>query len=177
MNIRISLIPFRHSQLWMVWRVLNLTTSCSHYTMYCCFKKKLSTNAFLSNVIVFLSYLMLWDMRIQQCVSQLWNCACICWFLFKEVFRITSVSTSCMCFRFSFSINQLLGCYHSHMSQVGLVDALQASLKSPTSALRLKVAALLRIFINSKDRDVISLVLASGCNRLFPHVIIFLSCI
>jgi hypothetical protein len=64
------------------------------------------------------------------------------------------------------------------MSQVGLVDALQASLKSPTSALRLKVAALLRIFINSKDRDVISLVLASGCNRLFPHVIIiFLSCI
>ena len=51
------------------------------------------------------------------------------------------------------------------------MDALQASLKSPTPALRLKVAALLRIFISSKDRDVISLVLASGCNRLFPHVI------
>ena len=52
------------------------------------------------------------------------------------------------------------------------MDALQASLKTPTLAVRLKVASLLRIFISSKDREVISLVLAAGCNRLFPDVMV-----
>lgn len=55
---------------------------------------------------------------------------------------------------------------------MGLVDALQASLQAPTPAVRLKVAALLRVLISSKDRDIISLVLASGCGRLFSKVII-----
>jgi hypothetical protein len=55
--------------------------------------------------------------------------------------------------------------------QVGLVDALDASLKTATPSIRLKVAALLRIFISSKHPDVISLVLALGCSRLFAHVI------
>ena len=54
------------------------------------------------------------------------------------------------------------------------MDALQASLQAPTPAVRLKVAALLRILISSKDRDVISLVLASGCNRLFSQVLMLL---
>jgi hypothetical protein len=55
--------------------------------------------------------------------------------------------------------------------QVGLIDALQGSLHAPTPAIRLKVAALLRVLISSKDRDIICLVLASGCNRLFPQVL------
>ncbi len=54
------------------------------------------------------------------------------------------------------------------------MDALQASLRTPTPAIRLKVAALLRTLICSKDREVISLALASGCNRLFPQVTLFL---
>jgi hypothetical protein len=68
----------------------------------------------------------------------------------------------------SASLNFVISKIQIH--QVGLVDALQASLQAPTPAVRLKVAALLRILISSKDRDVISLVLASGCNRLFSQV-------
>ena len=100
-------IIYRRLRHWITLMARNLKILCSRCTMFYCFRKKSSTNVFSWSVIVFLLFLMPWAMTTQPCDLQHLNCAWDCLCVFKEVLRITSVTTSCICSRFNFIMHRL----------------------------------------------------------------------